>query len=281
MGENPWLSDPDQSHVKKALMNVEFMVSQEIFLSETAEYADVVLPAACFAEKNGTHTNTERRVQRLRKAVDPPGDAKPDWQIICEIASIMGYEKQFAYRDESQIFDEIARVTPSYAGMSYQRLENPSALQWPCPDMNHPGTQILHKERFATKDGLGVFTAVEWQPPAEITDSEYPLILTTGRSIWHWHTGTMTRRCSTLDAEVKTGWIEIHNKDAERLGIDDGEMVRVVRRGEDRDYSKGDGRDQRRSGLHTLPFQGMCCQRAYQQRPGQSVKDSRIESMRS
>jgi formate dehydrogenase major subunit len=169
-------------------------------------------------------------VQRLRKAVDPPGDAKPDWQIICEIAHLMGYERQFAYKDESQIFDEIARVTPSYAGMSYQRLENPCALQWPCPDTNHPGTQILHKERFATEDGLGVFTAVEWQPPAEVIDSEYPLILTTGRSIWHWHTGTMTRRSSTLDAEVKTGWIEIHNKDAERLGINDGEMVQITSR---------------------------------------------------
>lgn len=230
MGENPMLSDPDLNHVRKALMNVEFMVSQDIFLSETAKFADVVLPAACFAEKNGTHTNTERRVQRLRKAVDPPGDARPDWQIICEIASLMGYEKQFAYKDESLIFDEIARITPSYAGMNYERLEHPSALQWPCPDKNHPGTQILHKERFATKDGLGVFTAVEWQPPAEVADSEYPLILTTGRSIWHWHTGTMTRRSKTLDSEVKTGWVEINPKDAEDLDIDDQEMIRVTSR---------------------------------------------------
>ena len=196
--------------------------------------------------------------------------------------SLMGYEKQFAYKDESQIFDEIARVTPSYAGMSYQRLENPSALQWPCPDMNHPGTQILHKERFATEDGLGVFTAVEWQPPAEVTDSEYPLILTTGRSIWHWHTGTMTRRSSTLDAEVKTGWIEIHNKDAERLGIDDGEMVRVTsRRGKIEIAARVTEEIKEGDGFHTVPFQGMCCQRAHQQCPGQSGKDSRIQSMRS
>ncbi|MGD0951180.1 MAG: formate dehydrogenase subunit alpha [Methanotrichaceae archaeon] len=233
MGENPMLSDPDLNHVRKALENVEFMVSQEIFLSETAEFADVVLPAACFAEKNGTHTNTERRVQRLRKAVDPPGVAKPDWLIICEIAGLMGYGNQFSYKNESEIFDEIANVTPSYAGMNYERLEHPYALQWPCPDKNHPGTQILHKEKFATKDGLGVFTAVEWQPPAEVTDSEYPLILTTGRCIWHWHTGTMTRRSKTLDTEVKTGWAEINPKDAEDLGIDDREMVRVTsRRGE-------------------------------------------------
>jgi formate dehydrogenase alpha subunit len=230
MGENPMISDPDINHVRRALENVEFMVSQEIFLSETAELADVVLPAACYAEKNGTHTNTERRVQRLRKAIDPPGGAKPDWLIICEIARLMGYERQFPYENESEIFDEIARVTPSYAGMNYERLEHPYALQWPCPDTNHPGTQILHKERFATGDGLGVFTAVEWRPPAEVTDSLYPLILTTGRSIWHWHTGTMTRRSETLDNEVKTGWVEINTKDAEELGIDDGELVRVSSR---------------------------------------------------
>lgn len=233
LGENPMISDPDLHHVRRALENVEFMVSQEIFLSETAEFADVILPAACYAEKNGTHTNTERRVQRWRKAVSPPGEAKPDWLIICEIARLMGYEKQFSYKNESEIFDEIARVTPSYAGMNYDRLEHPYALQWPCPDTSHSGTQILHMEKFATKDGLGVFSAVEWMPPAEVTDSLYPLILTTGRSIWHWHTGTMTRRSEALDAEVKTGWVEINTKDAERLGIDDGEMVRVSsRRGE-------------------------------------------------
>lgn len=230
MGENPMLSDPDINHVKAALENVEFMVSQEIFLSETAEFADVVLPAACYAEKNGTHTNTERRVQRWRKAIDPPGEAKPDWLIICEIARLMGYEEQFPYKNESEIFDEIARITPSYAGMNYERLDHPYALQWPCPDANHPGTQILHKERFATTDGLGIFTAVEWRPPAEVTDSLYTLILTTGRSIWHWHTGTMTRRSETLDDEVKTGWVEINTKDAKKLEIDDGEMVRVSSR---------------------------------------------------
>ena len=230
MGENPMLSDPDQNHVRRALENVEFMVSQEIFLSETAEFADVVLPAACFAEKNGTHTNTERRVQRWRKAIDPPGVAKPDWLIICEVARIMGFEKLFPYSDAREIFDEIARVTPSYGGMNYERLEHPYALQWPCPDKNHPGTQILHKEKFSTADGLGIFTAVHWQPPAEVVDSEYPLILTTGRSIWHWHTGTMTRRSKTLDNEVKTGWVEIQTDDARRLGINDGELVRVSSR---------------------------------------------------
>lgn len=233
LGENPMISDPDINHVKEALENVEFMVSQEIFLSETAELADVVLPAACYAEKDGTHTNTERRVQRWRKAVDPPGEAKPDWLIICEIARMMGYEKQFSYKDVREIFDEIAMVTPSYSGISYNRLEDPCALQWPCPDPDHPGTQILHTDRFATKDGLGIFTSVLWKPPAEVTDPLYPLILTTGRSIWHWHTGTMTRRSETLDNEVKTGWVEINTKDAEKLGINGSEKVRVSsRRGE-------------------------------------------------
>lgn len=230
MGENPMLSDPDLNHVRKALENVEFMVSQEIFLSETAEFADVVLPAACFAEKDGTHTNTERRVQRWRKAIDPPGKAKPDWLIISELARLMGYEKQFPYSDASEIFDEIARVTPSYGGMNYKRLEHPYALQWPCPDASHPGTQILHTKKFSTTDGLGIFTAVQWQPPAEVPNSEYPFILTTGRCIWHWHTGTMTRRSEALDNEVKTGWVEIHDEDAGRLGISDGERVLVSSR---------------------------------------------------
>lgn len=233
LGENPMLSDPDLNHVRRAMENIEFMVSQEIFLSETAEFANVVLPAACYAEKNGTQTNTERRVQRWRKAIDPPGEAKPDWLIICEIAKRMGYEEQFPYKTEEEIFGEIARVTPSYRGMSYERLEHPYALQWPCPDSSHPGTQILHTDRFATADRLGVFSAVDWRPPAETTDSAFPLILTTGRSIWHWHTGTMTRRSPTLDNEVKTGWIEINQKDAEMRDIEDGETVRVKsRRGE-------------------------------------------------
>jgi formate dehydrogenase (coenzyme F420) alpha subunit len=230
MGENPMLSDPDLTQVKVALDNVEFMVSQDIFMSETAELADVILPAACYAEKDGTQTNTERRVQRLRKAISPPGEAKPDWLILCEIARLMGYEEQFSYENESEIFNEIASTTPSYAGMSYERLEHPYALQWPCPDPGHPGTQILYTDRFATIDGLGVFTPVEWHPPAEVTDFEYPLILTTGRSIWHWHTGTMTRRSKTLDAEAKTGWVEIHPKDAMELEIETGEIVRVSSR---------------------------------------------------
>ncbi|MGC9435180.1 MAG: formate dehydrogenase subunit alpha [Methanomicrobiales archaeon] len=233
MGENPMLSDPDLTHVKEGLENLEFLVVQDIFLTETAELADVVLPATCYAEKDGTQTSTERRVQRWRKALDAPGEARPDWQIICEIAARMGYEKQFTYEAPEDIFNEIAEVTPQYHGMNYERLERPEALHWPCPDTDHPGTPILHVAKFATPDGLGIFSPIEWKPPAEVPDDEYPFILTTGRCIWHWHTGTMTRRSTDLDQEVPTGWIEINPEDAQELGVKNGEMVRAkTRRGE-------------------------------------------------
>ncbi|MCK9579136.1 MAG: formate dehydrogenase subunit alpha [Methanoregula sp.] len=233
MGENPMLSDPDLHHVEKGLKNAEFIVVQDIFLTETAQLADVVLPATCYAEKDGTQTSTERRVQKWRKAQDPPGEARVDWQIICDIAKEMGYEKQFPYKSAEEIFTEIAKVTPSYAGMDYARLEKPEALHWPCPTKEHPGTPILHKEKFSHPDGLGIFTPIEWKPPAEVPDAEYPLLLTTGRCIWHWHTGSMTRRSVDLEREEPTGWVEIHPEDAKELGIQDKEMVRAVsRRGE-------------------------------------------------
>jgi len=230
MGENPMLSDPDLHHVEKGLKNAEFIVVQDIFMTETAELADVVLPAACFAERDGTQTSTERRVQRWRKAQNPPGEAKEDWQIICELAARMGYEKQFSFKSPEEIFDEIAAVTPSYHGMSYARLEKPEALHWPCPSEDHPGTPILHREKFATPDGLGIFAPIEWKPPAEVPDEEYPFVLTTGRILWHWHTGSMTRRSVTLDNEVPTGWIEINPEDAKALGIQNKEIVRATTR---------------------------------------------------
>lgn len=149
------------------MKQLDFLVVQDIFLSETANLADVVLPAACYAEKNGTQTNTERRVQRIRKAVDPPGDAKADWRIICELAGCMGYGPQFSYMNEAEIFEEISKVTPQYGGMSYERLEKPDSLQWPCPDKTHPGTPILHTEKFSTSDGLAEFSGIEWKPPAK------------------------------------------------------------------------------------------------------------------
>ena len=231
MGENPMLSDPDIQHVEEGLRNLEFLVVQDIFLTETAEFADVVLPAACYAEKDGTQTNTERRVQRWRKAQDPPGEAKPDWQIICELGARMGYAEQFAYESPEEVFNEVAAVTPSYHGISYSRLD-PDGLHWPCPTAEHPGTPILHREKFAMPDGLGVFSPIEWKPPAEVPDAEYPFVLTTGRVIWQWHTGTMTRRSWSLEKEAPIGWIEINTEDAKELGIKDQEVVRAsTRRG--------------------------------------------------
>jgi len=230
MGENPMLSDPDLHHVEKGLKNAEFIVVQDIFLTETAQLADVVLPATCFAEKDGTQTSTERRVQKWRKAQDPPGEARADWKIICELGAVMGYEKQFPYKSAEEIFNEIAKVTPSYGGMTYARLEKPEALHWPCPTAEHPGTPILHKEKFSHPDGLGIFTPIEWKAQAEVPDAEYPFLLTTGRCIWHWHTGSMTRRSPNLEREEPTGWIEINPEDAKALGIADKEMLKVSSR---------------------------------------------------
>jgi len=230
MGENPMLSDPDLTHVKHALESLEFLVVQDIFLTETAELADVVLPAACYAERDGTQTSTERRVQMWRKAQSPPGEAKEDWQIISELAARMGYAKQFPYKSAEEIFTEVAALTPSYHGMNYERLNKPEALHWPCPTTEHPGTPILHKEKFSHPDGIGVFAPIEWKPPAEVPDAEYPFVLTTGRVLWHWHTGSMTRRSATLDAEVPTGWIEINPEDAKALGIKNKEKVRAITR---------------------------------------------------
>ena len=230
MGENPMLSDPDLTHVKHAIENLEFLVVQDIFLTETAELADVVLPAACYAERDGTQTSTERRVQMWRKAQDPPGEAKVDWQIISELAAKMGYAAQFPYQSAEEIFNEVAAVTPSYHGMNYKRLSKPEALHWPCPAVDHPGTPILHIGKFSHPDGMGVFAPLEWKPPAEVPDAEYPFVLTTGRVLWHWHTGTMTRRSATLDHEVPTGWIEINPEDAQALGIKDKEMIRAITR---------------------------------------------------
>ncbi len=225
MGENPMLSDPDQTHVEKALRSLDLLIVQDIFLTETAQLADVVLPATLFAEKEGTFTNTERRVQRVRQALEPPGEARGDWQIICELARRMGYE--MSYSGAVAIQDEIASLTPSYGGITYDRLEQ-GPLQWPCPDRDHPGTPILHVGKFTR--GLGKFASVEFIPPQELPDDDYPLVLSTGRILQHFHTGTMSRRSEVLGALVSVGAIEINPQDAQRLGIADGEPVRVSSR---------------------------------------------------
>ncbi len=226
VGENPMLSDPDASHVREALEKLELLVVQDIFLSETAQLADVVLPSVTFAEKDGTFTNTERRVQRVRKAIEPISNSKHDWWITCQIAQRMG-SKGFNFAHPSQIMDEIARLTPSYGGISYGRLDN-GGLQWPCPTPEHPGTPILHTEQFTR--GKGRFIPLEYKPPMELPDDEYPLILTTGRSLFHFHTGTMSRKVTGLNIFKGEEQVEINPEDALRLDITDGETVKVISR---------------------------------------------------
>jgi predicted molibdopterin-dependent oxidoreductase YjgC len=229
MGENPMLSDPDLNHVKEALESLDFLIVQDIFLTETAELADVVLPATTFAEKDGTFTNTERRVQRVRKAIEPLGESRPDWQIICDIAERMG-AKGYAFETVEEVFDELASLTPQYAGITYKRIDD-VGLQWPCPTEDHPGTQYLHSAKFSR--GRGKFTPLEFKPPAENPDDEYPLILTTERSLYHYHTGTMTRKSEGLNILRNEEWVEMNAVDADALGVADGETVRVLsRRGE-------------------------------------------------
>ncbi|MFC1957622.1 formate dehydrogenase subunit alpha [Chloroflexota bacterium] len=222
-GENPLLSEPDIEHARESLRKLEFLIVQDIFPSETVWLADVILPAACFAEKDGTFTSTDRRVQRVRRAVAPPGEAHVDWQITCQLAQRMGHD--FGYNSAAQIMDEIASLTPIYGGIHYDRLDG-TGLQWPCLDRNHPGTPFLHKDKFTR--GRGKFHAVEYVPPNELTSEAYPMVLTTGRVLEHWHTGTMSRKTSTLQELYPEGLAEINPADASRLGIWEGEMVSIM-----------------------------------------------------
>jgi formate dehydrogenase alpha subunit len=225
MGENPLLSDPDLHHVKKELQNLELLVVQDIFMTETAQIADVVLPVTSFAEKDGTFSNTERRVQRVRKAIEPPGEAITDWEAICGISNKFGYPMH--YTSAKEIFEEVATVTPSYAGITYKRIEK-EGIQWPCPTHDHKGTKFLHKDRFSR--GLGLFSAIEYIAPNELPDKEYPLILSTGRVLYHYHTGTMTTRAVGPSERCPESLVEINPIDAGKLNIADGQMVKVTSR---------------------------------------------------
>jgi formate dehydrogenase major subunit/formate dehydrogenase alpha subunit len=234
MGENPMMSDPNTAHVERGLRNLDFLVVQDIFPNDTAALAHVILPAAASLEKDGSFTNTERRVQLLNPVLPAPGQALPDWQIISEIAvrfdAALEREREADYWrfvSAGDIFAELARVTPIYRGMSYERLAG-SGLQWPCPDAEHPGTPILHIGRFSR--GLGKFHAVSANDPAELPDEEYPLILTTGRVLYHYHTGTMTRRSGPLAWVEPRGFVEINAADAEAIGVQDRHAVVVTSR---------------------------------------------------
>ncbi|HCR71799.1 MAG TPA: formate dehydrogenase subunit alpha [Anaerolineae bacterium] len=239
MGENPMLSDPNVNHVREALNEIEFLVSQDIFLNETAQVAHVVLPGVSFAEKEGTYTNTERRVQLVRPALPIRGDAKRDLDIICDLGkrlsksngkisdNVVHPVSDWNYAGASAVWDEIASLTPSLAGMSYPRLK-PNGLQWPCPTADHPGTPILHKEKFTR--GLGKFTPLVFREPAENPNDEYPFVLNTGRVLQHWHGGTMSRRSEGLDWVVPEGEIQINDEDAIKLGVENGDLIRVTSR---------------------------------------------------
>ncbi len=238
LGENPVLTDPDSNHVRHCLEACELIILQEIFPSETAAYADILLPGVSFAEKFGTFTNTERRIQAVQKAIEPPGEARQDWDIISQLAKHIRHYSQrkpvtaqfssWEYLHPAGIMDEIAALAPIYAGVSHSRLTSGATLQWPVPTADHPGTPILHVNKFSR--GLGFFSAVEHIPPHELPDSDYPWILNTGRVLYHWHGGEMTRRSAGLFAVYSELLIEINPDDAARVGLVDGAVVRVTSR---------------------------------------------------
>jgi predicted molibdopterin-dependent oxidoreductase YjgC len=234
MGENPMMTDPNSNHVERALRSLDFLVVQDIFPSETAHLAHVILPAASSLEKSGSFTNTERRVQLLTPVLPAPGEARPDWQITAEIAarfdqamSIKRAPDYWHYESTQDIFEELTKVTPIYAGMSYERLRG-TGLQWPCPTADHPGTPFLHAGKFSR--GLGKFNPVRANDPAEQTDEEYPLILSTGRVLYHYHSGTMTRRSEPLAWREPGGYVEVNEIDAAAVGLQDGEAVVIKSR---------------------------------------------------
>jgi len=225
MGEDPVLADPNAGHAVEAIKKLDFLLVQDIFLTDTAKMADVVLPAACYAEKDGTFTCTERRVQRIRKAVEPPGEAKPDWQIFCEVSRKMGYPMQ--YESAEDIFNEIASLLPQYAGMSYPRLEK-EGLQWPVPNQDHPGTPVLHVGKFT--QGKGLFIPEDYTPPKELPDDEYTMILTTGREIAQYNFGSMTRKTPAIEELCPEALAEVNPDDAKRMGIKDRTWLRLTSR---------------------------------------------------
>lgn len=223
VGENPVLSDPDQTHTIHCLEKIPFLVVQDIFLTETAQFADVVLPAASFLEREGTYTNTDRRVQMIHKVIEPIGDSKPDWEIMAEIMKRLGMD--VSYESPSDIMDEINIATDIYGGITHERIRE-VGIQWPCPDKEHPGTAILHVGEF--KRGKGMFTVNDFEFLGDQRSDEFPFLLTTGRVTHQYHTGTMTRKIWTLALEYPKGFVEINTKDAKDLGIKDHQPVRIT-----------------------------------------------------
>jgi len=225
MGENPVLSDPDVNHTVKALKKLDFLIVQDIFLTETAELADVVLPAASFAEKDGTFTNTERRVQRVRKALNPPGEAKEDSWIIMQLSERLGYPMKYNFIEE--VFHEIGSLWQAVTGITYSRIDK-WGIQWPCPTLDHPGTPYLFKGGFPR--GKAPFSVVEYRPSEELPDKEYPFMLSTGRHLFHYHTGTMIRKGDALHNVVPEAYVELNTEDTQHLSISNGQKIRVSSR---------------------------------------------------
>jgi formate dehydrogenase alpha subunit len=237
LGEDPAVSDPDSSHIRHCLEKIDFLVLQELFPSETSRFADVLLPGVSFVEKEGTFTNTERRVQKLNKVIEPLGEAKPDWEIMMRLANRLLPRKnpspdaQYAgwnYKDSEDIMKEINALTPSYAGITYDRLKDGEGIQWPCPSVDHPGTPILHINKFAR--GVGKFSPIDHIPPAELPDDDYPWVMSTGRVLYHWHGGQMTRRSEGLMQVYGSALIEVNPGDASNLGLNGKKWVRVSSR---------------------------------------------------
>lgn len=227
MGEDIVISEPNVGRVETAMNELEFVVVQDIFFNESCRFADVVLPASCFAEKEGVFTNSDRRVQKVRQAVEPPGEARADWRIILDVMKRAGLE-QPDYQSPSEIYDEIASLTPKFAGISHQRIEHEGGLQWPVETPEAPSTEFLHKG--GVLRGKGLFKAVEFRPPFECEDAEYPLVLSTGRTLYHYNVATQTRRSEGLTSKQPECFVEVHRRDAGRLGIEDGQLVDVVSR---------------------------------------------------
>src|SRR5437870_5048111 len=221
MGENPIISDPDIAHAEHWFQELEFLAVHDLFLTETARYADVVLPGSSFAEKTGTFVNTERRIQLARQAASPPGDARHDLHILVELSNRLGLNTPF--ETAADVMAEIVQVTPSWRGVTYPRLEG-AGLQYPVPTADHPGTASLFADRFPTADGKASFVPVEYGPPVELPDDAYPFVMNTGRQLYHWHTGTMTRRATGLDQREPTAIMEINPADAAALGLEDGDL---------------------------------------------------------
>ncbi|MFO8036223.1 MAG: formate dehydrogenase subunit alpha [Anaerolineales bacterium] len=254
VGTNPIMAAPDANTVRQDLEDKELLIVQDIFPTETAEVADVILPAATFVERTGTHAYVDRRIQKTNQIIDPPGDAKPDWWVVCQLAEKMGFRENFDFSSAEEIFEEIKTSVPSYAGVTYERLDHtPGGIQWPCPMEDHPGTPTFFTEKFNTPDGLGHLQRVNYQPAAELPDDEYPFILTTGRSIFHYHTGSMTRRTPKLAAEVPNAFFQINPQDAKATGIKNGNKVKLVsRRGSVE--AEAHITDQVQGGMLFLPF---------------------------